>query len=118
MKSLQQEFQSLDVDIVATVYTSLNQDYEQTRNTLREMMGQQSVDLTTGEIGPTEFVLEEVQGDVFSCALAASLCHCVSQDLAMGKGIAVQFKQRYGQVSELKAQHAGIGEAAVIWKPN
>lgn len=62
-------------------------------------------------------VLEEIKGDLFTCHASASLCHCVSTDLAMGKGIAVLFKKTFGQVPQLKAQKAGIGQAAVLPKP-
>ena len=45
-----------------------------------------------------------VRGDLFSCPGTASLAHCVSADMRMGKGIAVEFKKRYGHVEELKEQ--------------
>ena len=45
-----------------------------------------------------------VRGDLFSCPDTASLAHCVSADMRMGKGIAVEFKERYGHVDELKKQ--------------
>src|SRR5256885_135302 len=35
---------------------------------------------------------DELTGDLFNCAANSSLCHCVSVDLAMGKGIAKLFK--------------------------
>ena len=63
-----------------------------------------------------ETVLEFVVGDLFTCDPSASLCHCVSVDLAMGAGIAVQFKKRFGQVKALKSQGAKVGQAAVLSK--
>lgn len=48
--------------------------------------------------------LSEVKGDLFSCPDSASLVHCVSEDLHMGKGIATLFKQKFGGVGELKSQ--------------
>ena len=42
--------------------------------------------------------LSEVKGDLFSCPDSASLVHCVSEDLHMGKGIATLFKQKFGGV--------------------
>ena len=48
--------------------------------------------------------LSEVKGDLFSCSDSASLVHCVSEDLHMGKGIATLFKQKFGGVGELKSQ--------------
>jgi O-acetyl-ADP-ribose deacetylase (regulator of RNase III) len=38
--------------------------------------------------------------------------HSVSQDLAMGKGIAVEFKKRYSSVNALKAQKKVVGQVA------
>jgi len=38
----------------------------------------------------------------------------VGADLAMGAGIAVQFKKVYGKVDELRAQNASSGEVAVL----
>ena len=43
-------------------------------------------------------------GDLFSSPDTDSLAHCVSQDLGMGKGIAVLFKKTFGGVEELKSQ--------------
>ena len=55
-----------------------------------------------------------VRGDLFSCPGSASLAHCVSADMRMGKGIAVEFKKRYGHVEELKKQRAEPGGVAVL----
>ena len=46
----------------------------------------------------------EARGDLFSCAADASLAHCVSEDMALGKGIAKEFKKRFGGLRDLKAQ--------------
>ena len=35
-----------------------------------------------------------------------SIAHCVSEDLAMKKGLALQIKKKYGGTSELKKQKA------------
>uniref|UniRef100_A0A3B3W0V5 Macro domain-containing protein n=1 Tax=Poecilia latipinna TaxID=48699 RepID=A0A3B3W0V5_9TELE len=43
-------------------------------------------------------------GDLFSAPNQESLAHCVSEDLRMGKGIAVLFKKNFGRVTELKEQ--------------
>ena len=48
------------------------------------------------------FSLLSTAGDLFACS--ASLAHCVSQDLHMGKGIAAIFKKKFGGVGQLKAQ--------------
>ena len=49
------------------------------------------------------FSLTTVKGDLFSCPQNASMAHCVSRDLAMGKGIAVLFKKRFGHIQQLKS---------------
>jgi len=54
----------------------------------------------------------EVRGDLFSSK--DSLVHCVSADLAMGKGIALKFKEKFGQVEYLKSQRKVVGEVAVL----
>jgi O-acetyl-ADP-ribose deacetylase (regulator of RNase III) len=58
--------------------------------------------------------MEEIKGDLFSCCNDYSLAHCVSEDLVMGKGIAVEFKKRFGHVPELKAQQAMVGSGCVL----
>lgn len=60
------------------------------------------------------FRLEIRAGDLFSCPASTSLAHCVSQCLAMGKGIAVEFKSRFKGLAELKAQSRKVGEVAVL----
>lgn len=61
---------------------------------------------STNQVSGGEFKLRfsEMHGDLFSCPKTASLAHCVSADLRMGKGIASTFKQRFGGVDELKEQ--------------
>ena len=48
----------------------------------------------------------EVRGDLFSCSKSASLAHCVSEDMAMGKGIAKVFKEQFRGIRDLKEQGA------------
>ncbi|CAL1545470.1 unnamed protein product [Lymnaea stagnalis] len=52
--------------------------------------------------------------DLFLCNESISLAHCVSEDLTMGKGIAVEFKKRFGKVEELKQQKAMVGQVAKL----
>ena len=41
-------------------------------------------------------MIEEIQGDLFiESDPMSSLAHCVAKDLALGAGIAVQFKKRF-----------------------
>ena len=76
----------------------------------------------------------EVFGDLFTCNDSMYVrgklpffilhlysfisCHCVSEDLNMGKGIAVEFKTRFGQVDELKAQGAKTGGLCLLKDSN
>jgi len=53
-----------------------------------------------------------VKGDLMTCN--DNLVHCVSRDFNMGAGIAVQFKQLFGQVNELKDQNTAVGEVAIL----
>lgn len=60
------------------------------------------------------FCIEEIKGDLFGVEDSFSLGHCVSQDLVMGKGIAVEFKERFGNVDKLKEQKGTIGNGVVL----
>ncbi|XP_055842107.1 ADP-ribose glycohydrolase OARD1-like [Episyrphus balteatus] len=62
--------------------------------------------------------LSEVEGDLFSAPEEYSLAHCVGADFAMGAGIAVKFRQTYGQVEELLAQKISSGGVAVLKDKN
>jgi O-acetyl-ADP-ribose deacetylase (regulator of RNase III) len=42
------------------------------------------------------------------------LCHCVSEDLAMGKGIAALFRNEFGGIEELRKQRATVGDVATL----
>ena len=56
-----------------------------------------------------------VNGDLMGArSHTPAICHCVSECLAMGKGIAVLFKSEFGRVDELKAQNVGVGGVAVL----
>ena len=58
----------------------------------------------------TKLQFSEVCCDLFKHSRSASLAHCVSEDLHMGKGIATVFKREFGGVEELRAQ----GEFTVL----
>lgn len=49
------------------------------------------------------FNLRIVSGDLFTAD--CSLAHCVAADFRMGMGIAVKFKEMFGQVDYLKSQN-------------
>jgi hypothetical protein len=46
--------------------------------------------------------LKTLNGDLFSASV--SLAHCVGADFRMGMGIAVKFRDQFGQVDFLKKQ--------------
>ena len=58
--------------------------------------------------------IQEIKGDLFSAHPHSSLAHCVSHDLAMGAGIAVVFKRKFGRLDELRSQQVKVGGVAVI----
>jgi len=60
------------------------------------------------------FTLKEVRGDLFSSSTTESLCHCVSRDFRLGKGIAKIFREKYGRIDELKRSEASVGGLAVL----
>lgn len=58
-------------------------------------------------------VLTLVEGNLFDDK-DASLVHCVSRDMHMGRGIAVEFRQRFGHVRDLLHQGADVGQVALL----
>lgn len=69
---------------------------------------------TEEAIDPIHIV--EVVGDLFAgnYCVGDGICHCVSEDMHMGAGIAKHFKKRYGRVAEIVAQNAKVGGCAHI----
>lgn len=57
-------------------------------------------------------MIKYLQGNLFDAT--SSLCHCVSRDMRMGKGIALEFKNIFGNVEYLKSQNIGVGGIAVL----
>ncbi|KAM8709599.1 hypothetical protein ACLKA7_016413 [Drosophila subpalustris] len=62
----------------------------------------------------TDFKLKEVNGDLFSAGNDYSMCHCVAADLRMGKGIAVKFRNKFGQMAALQKQNVQPGGVAIL----
>ncbi|XP_016984516.1 ADP-ribose glycohydrolase OARD1 [Drosophila rhopaloa] len=60
------------------------------------------------------FTYKEVKGDLFSCKSDYSMCHCVAADLRMGKGIAIKFRNKFGQLLNLQNQNVQPGGVAII----
>ena len=75
-------------------------------------------------IGPLDtskrsgFTLIEISGDLFDREIPGSFCQSVSQDLALKKGIATQFKKRFKNLSSVKmkeiARLKGVGGVAIL----
>lgn len=61
---------------------------------------------------PKRVRLNGISGNLFESG--ESLAHCVSADMRMGRGIAVQFVKHFGRVDELKQQRCKVGESAVL----
>ena len=62
----------------------------------------------------SNFVITEVSGDLFQSPKSHSLCHCVSRDFRLGKGIAKLFRDKFGRVEELRRSGAGVRGVAVL----
>ena len=60
------------------------------------------------------FALTEVCGDLFTAPPDHSLCHCVSRDFRLGKGIAKLFRNKFGRIDELKSSGANVGQIGVL----
>ena len=48
------------------------------------------------------FQLKVVHGDLFDAPRNCSLGHCISEDASMHKGIATQFKSKFGRIAEIR----------------
>jgi O-acetyl-ADP-ribose deacetylase (regulator of RNase III) len=57
--------------------------------------------------------MKYIKGNLF-CS-SDHIGHCVSKDLRMGAGIALQFKNKYGNVNILREQNKNIGEVAYFY---
>jgi len=55
-------------------------------------------------------------GDLFQVNENVSLAHCVSTDMEMSKGIAVEFKKRFSRVDELLSHHPRIGKCYYLFE--
>lgn len=58
-------------------------------------------------------VIQEIQGDLFETK-ADAMVHCVSADFEMSRGIALEFRTRFGCVEELRAEKAGVGDVVSL----
>ncbi len=114
LASLCEEFPDIDAELVEECLRNNKQDCELARTELYFLSGKKrpKAEVIQEEGG---FILEEHKGDLFAASGSMScLAHCVSVDMAMGKGIAVEFKKRFGGVEELKKQQKKIGACALL----
>ena len=114
---LHNQFPHLSYDICQRISKTCNDNFfESRRNAVKQdevdFLSQLSFDLPTS----ADEVLcsyKEVTGDLFE-SKDSGIAHCVSQDLHMGKGIAVAFKKKFGGVDQLKEQHPKIGNLVYL----
>ncbi len=58
-------------------------------------------------------LLEEIHGSIFTNN-TDSLAHCVAEDMNMGRGIAVIFKEKFGNVDKLLKQSPKTGSMVYL----
>jgi O-acetyl-ADP-ribose deacetylase (regulator of RNase III) len=79
-----------------------------------EVESETKVDMVSNFGSEKNTIVERI-GNLFDNASSdSSLIHCVSRDLHMGYGIAVEFKKRFGSVDLLKAQDKQVGQVATL----
>ncbi|XP_026462375.1 uncharacterized protein LOC113364119 [Ctenocephalides felis] len=66
----------------------------------------------------TALKFSEESKDLFTVSEDYSLCHCVAEDFTMGAGIAVLFRDKFGQVAELLQQRPKTGGFAYLKDKN
>lgn len=62
----------------------------------------------------SELLFKEIKGDLFSSSKLVALAHCVSADFKMGAGIAVEFRERFGNVDALIESKTRVGNVATL----
>ena len=65
-------------------------------------------------VSKNQFSLREMDGDLFDAPTSASLCHCISSDCKLGRGIAKQFKEKFDIMNTLKAKKTPVGGVVVL----
>uniref|UniRef100_A0A2S2QW04 RNA-directed DNA polymerase n=1 Tax=Sipha flava TaxID=143950 RepID=A0A2S2QW04_9HEMI len=66
---------------------------------------------------PTSNVIETT-GDILETSSDVSLAHCISADLKMSKGIALQFRRKFGHLPQLRQQSKSVNDVAYIQLDN
>ena len=55
-------------------------------------------------------ILEEIYGNIFDSPSYFTLCHCISRDLRMSRGIALDFKLMFGGIRQMRSQNPTVGD--------
>ena len=58
--------------------------------------------------------IKEEKGNLFDSDSSYALAHCVGKDFSMGKGIATEFKKRFGMIDWLKNQNKAVGSSLLL----
>eukprot|EP01114_Cavostelium_apophysatum_P018679 TRINITY_DN5840_c0_g1_i1.p1 TRINITY_DN5840_c0_g1~~TRINITY_DN5840_c0_g1_i1.p1 ORF type:complete len:230 (+),score=54.06 TRINITY_DN5840_c0_g1_i1:98-787(+) len=97
-----------------TTLTGINplEDLESQGLEIDQKSGSSAPSVSSGT--SSAYSLTEIKGDLFGTDASTSLAHCISMDVRMGKGIALEFKKRFSRIDELKSQHKRIGEVAIL----
>jgi len=56
----------------------------------------------------------ELTGNIFDTEPTTSIAHCVSVDFNMFRGIALQMRQKFGHVNQLRQEQKSVPDVAVI----
>ncbi|XP_026473944.1 uncharacterized protein LOC113377746 [Ctenocephalides felis] len=89
--------------------------YENWRSTVLTANPNRSLDI---DYENTTLKFSEESKDLFTVSEDYSLCHCVAEDFTMGAGIAVLFRDKFGQVAELLQQRPKTGGFAYLKDKN
>lgn len=67
---------------------------------------------------PSNINITEVDKNLFKISEDYSLAHCVSADLKCSKGIAIEFRNRYGELDRLRSQPPHLHEIVYLKQNN
>ena len=62
----------------------------------------------TRNMGP----IKEIKGDLMMSK--GNLCHCISADCKLGKGIAKKFREKFGHMNKLRNMETEVGGVSII----
>jgi hypothetical protein len=97
----------------------INKLEEEMRSSL-EVLDKAQVEVKKGEVvvgeeeGEIIDYLKEYEGDLFKEGQEYAFAHCVASDFQMSRGIADEFRERYGGVKNLLKQNTEVGGVAKL----